>query len=291
MKNKKGIVFTTLAIIILIIASGGIVISMFSAINSPIFMTLSSMACHQNAAIRDVMPLRSFLAPMIFCKLYETPVEIDSQNFAACSELNTKGMNQNNREEYLKQCARIQIDDLTDICWQMGGKGKYTLTPRHKDIEWKITMSNIADASTEAFEYVLARNPVTGPSYKIVDGFYETTTGDKIDLYNPPKYLNSGVLRCFRFTIKPRDLFFEDDSFGNSYIHFNNIDSEAGGDGVKGMQKDEDNKTEINPETAILLNYNYTDEHMCYISMYPDVSGVSRSCIKWTVGLDKYAFI
>lgn len=282
-KSKKG--WSYLASILLSVAAILIVFVVVMSMNTPLSRSISTIACHGNCAARSMVPFKEWMTPLMFCNSHETPIKIDATKFSDCPSLDTSSINQFNKEEYYKQCARIQINELSENCWKMGGKGKYDLTPILSQIKWGLEKKALDDPL--AFTPALA---VIAPVRLLTN---HDEFGD-VDWFEVPKA--SGVLRCFRFQIvKPRGLSFDDHSLGYSNYAYNDIlgtDEKTSGVIMDAIDPDEEGKTEINLKYTALLNYDYVAEDICYISMYADGGGaIARSCNKWSKELDRYAIL
>jgi hypothetical protein len=139
-------------------------------------------------------------APIFMCNQYRTPVDIDANNFRACPDISSfcsKDNFKNNpllKEECWKQCARIQIDKLTDNCWTMAGSGKLNFEDTWLQgitgwISNPYTLG-ITIATGGAGWYVagpLLANALVGAEL-IAAGYFTPGAGEKI-------------LRCYRFRI------------------------------------------------------------------------------------------
>jgi|GEM_PF-3814549 len=127
MRSKKGVtvVLAALAIGIAVLV---VVVFFTLAIAHSISPTLSSLACGANTRIKAASPIIE-LVPLFMCKQYDTPVKIDGTDFTKCSAIDRTICNRDTqgllRDACEQQCIRIQVDELADLCWSVGGNGRY----------------------------------------------------------------------------------------------------------------------------------------------------------------------
>jgi hypothetical protein len=300
MMNKKGSWKYVIGIF-LAIASILIVFVVVMSYDSPLTLNIKAVACHGNAGVRSMVPFKNWISPLMFCKTYETPVKIDATKFSNCPTVDFTHMNSYNREEYYRQCARMQINELADICWRMGGKGHYSLTPIHKSIQWGAEKFVVDTANDPLMIVAFGAGGFLGGGYgagaaALSLNYIRDESGNsdwgKQDFFEAPK--TSGVLRCFRYqVVKPRNLDFTDTSFGFTNYRYNDtlgVNSSEAGRMMAAIRPDpdNDNRTELNLKYSASLNYDYKAGDICYISMYVDGKTMSRDCDKWTRGLDRY---
>lgn len=125
--------------LILICAIIILAIMLFYFFGKEIFSELGARACNSNVAMRGegANTISKYTGgllnvPVLFCGQYQRIEKINAgADFASCQEINKEICNSNTKEplktECEKQCARIQIDKLTDKCWQAGGMGRFNL--------------------------------------------------------------------------------------------------------------------------------------------------------------------
>lgn len=77
--------------------------------------------------------------PIVLANQYKTPYKINAMNYASCPGINrticdnpflfeTPNCDTNCvRKKCVEQCARIQVDNLVELCWGMAGKGEDSL--------------------------------------------------------------------------------------------------------------------------------------------------------------------
>ncbi len=303
MMNKKGdLPSATLGEFIIVVAGGIIVIVFVSAILGFVAPTISGFGCGVNVAVKSAF-LSNTLGivdpPLLLCNQYQAPIKINAADFGACTGIASfcKGAKGTLLDDCYKQCARIQIDKLTDSCWAMGGKGRYDLV----NILDKIT------AGVGALPGIIGTaiaSPVLTPVMAAAIKFYpdapETNKlAEGIRNTLPKKEV---IIRCYRFQIinpgvlpsdKKTPFTIEDLSFGKSQLAYTataggKVQS-LGGSGVAAVNPGEGMLPEMNFDQAVLLEYGMTDaRQVCYIAYYQmekSVGGkqfaVMRSCDSW----------
>ena len=135
MRNKKGIAVNVLVTLIVFLVIFGLVLLILSKTTALLSPTTSGFMCGFNVRIKAAMPpvVREF-TPLSFCTQYNTPIEINAANFRACPGL-ADFCNDNSflnkfpdvRRSCVQQCARIQVDQLTQSCWSLAGEGRLDL--------------------------------------------------------------------------------------------------------------------------------------------------------------------
>jgi hypothetical protein len=276
------------------------------------FPTLGTIGCSANMALYAATVSGSkgvFGAPIFLCGQYREPVKINAADFKACQGIASFCKNAKDlvKDECHKQCARIQIDKLTDTCWAMGGKGrldlKETLASKIGTGEIAAEILSYATANIGAgFAWIgetatVVASTVTGPLTiyavitgdmtlynRLIQGTSFTEARDRIIGLTLPK--KSMILRCNKFQIiNPaldsyyRPFIFEDATWGNSQHYAIQGDicksfglespCYLGGAGVAAAQLDETKSSEIDPYDLWKLKYGFsTPRQVCYISYY-----------------------
>lgn len=248
--NKKALAPQTTGELILVIAGGVVGLIILFAVLSPMFPVVGHIGCGANIAIyASTVELSNHWAgaPIFLCNQYREPVKINAADFGACPGIAgfCKGTKERFvKDECYKQCARIQIDKLTDACWSMGGQGQ-------KDLKgvWYAgigtgviaadVLSNIAANIGAGFAWigetaVVAAGTIFGPVLvyvvitgdmtlynRLAQGTSFTEARDRIRDMTLQK--TSIILRCNKFqVINPaldsygRAFIFEDATWGNS---------------------------------------------------------------------------
>ncbi len=329
-KGKRGIAAETIGELIIVLAACIIILWIVLGISGYLSPTTASVGCGLNLRVAAATLSHStvtgpaglnsvtFLgAPVLMCNQYQQPVDINAANFGACPGIADfcKGAKGDLLEECWQQCARIQIDKLTDVCWTMAGSGKLdfkdTIFAQAKELFTK-TIPSVGKvvAGTTTF-FILG--PIAAEA--INDGVTELTA----EVLTKAK-----VLRCFRYrVVNPvigpdrKNVNYADYSFGRSWAYnlsgssadkictpsTSNLNCSFGGEGVPYIT-DKYNFTSM-PQDAVkivklpplnqkfvfvtdvggYMNYNITDprNQVCYIAYYQSSSGdfVIRSCKAW----------
>lgn len=307
--GKKGMAAKTIGSVILLIAGGIIGFLVFSTLVGTLSPTIAGFGCGLNmridAAVLDnsrVAGKPLFGSPIFICNQYRNPVDISANNFNACPGISDfckdakKGSQL--QVECWKQCARIQIDKLTDSCWTMAGSGRLN----YED-SWLKGFSGLVSNPWALGAIVFTG----GAAYYIAGPFLAGfAIGGEIALGS--YYSGSGqkILKCYRFRIvdpivspidkKPIDYF--DDELGRSWSYgLNSTDLQDprickltkddpicsyGGTGVTYMNELGEIKYKINDKDitvpkddvqfyqGITLNYNISDprNQICYIAYH-----------------------
>ncbi len=134
-KNKKGDITVSVIFLIVLIAGGLLAIFIFAPILAGASPAAAGFSCGLNMRIDAAVIENSrvlgkpvFDAPIFMCGQYKKPIDINANNFKACPSISDFCENAQKgsalQVECWKQCARIQIDKLTDSCWTMAGSGK-----------------------------------------------------------------------------------------------------------------------------------------------------------------------
>ena len=305
----------TLGELILVIAAGIIIIFVLLAVLSALSPTLGSFGCSLNVRIYGAFvgnTSGAITPPIFLCNQYQEPVKINAADFSKCPGLADFCKEPKLPPEILtecyRQCARIQVDKLTDACWQMGGSGKIHL--------WNLGQrfgavgADVARRFTAGFIFTMAV-----VAYWTEIGFF----------YSPHDIENSVnkafgdiistravILKCYKFQIvnpvkdpTGKDINYIDGSFGMDWAYVLNESSAPvqlytkcknskdnpicsyGGLGVTHVREYPfNNKTnlfgetinypssidEYNGQAALFafLNYNASPNQVCYISYYND---------------------
>jgi len=312
--NKKGIAPATIGELILVIAAGIVILWIVLAIVGFVSPTASSVGCGLNIRVRSATLDSSkniIGSPILMCGQYNTPVDINAANFKACpgiADFCTKTKDKNVLLECWKQCARIQINQLTDSCWTMAGSGRL----------------NLKDSYLEKLGGVLS-NPVvlgvvafTGGAAYFIIGPYTAALAVGGELLLGTIFSNGGakILRCYRFRIvnplvfNKQPINYFDNSLGRSWsygLNSTNLMSTKlcqptetnpmcsfGGYGVGYINDLGEAKYKINDKditvptdaqqtyAGSVLTYNITDakSQVCYIAYY-QVNGETKISYKY----------
>ena len=301
--NKKGdLAPSTLGELIIVIASGIIILVIVFGLAGFLAPTIGGFGCGLNVQLKGALlansPLRTLDAPLIFCKQFDKPVAIDAMKFSKCPGLpdfcsTTK--DKDIKSQCVQQCARIQIDKLTDSCWSMGGSGKVDLS----DNLWEKLANAAPGVALSAGAFAVAiLVPPAAPEAVTVGIVAAGATG--ADAFAPTK---AQVIRCYRFqVINPGKLpngqpFTLADAYAGRSQYYNLTKGSCtkspcllGGNGVAAVNPAEGETQEMRNGDRPMLNYNMTDpRQICYMMYYQyQISGgsmqysVARSCNYWT---------
>ncbi|MEM4713986.1 MAG: hypothetical protein QXQ79_00360 [Candidatus Nanoarchaeia archaeon] len=232
--NKKALAPQTLGELILIIAGGIIILFIFLAIAGYISPTLGSFSCGLNVRIFGATQHATegiLTAPIVLCNQYNDVVKINAADFSKCPGIAKICKASNLPDEVLvecyKQCARIQVDALTDSCWSMGGSGRvhlWTFAERFSAAPWE----DIAAAATAITTTVLgiAITPISGPAGVIVAVGSSSVLIAILEKNIKPLSFRAAVLKCYKFQIihpindpKGKPINYFDGSFGRSWVY------------------------------------------------------------------------
>ena len=253
--NKRGMAPETLGEIIIVIA-GCLIITVFVlSFLSFLAPTLSSFACGVNvgAYASVVSSSKGTLdAPIIMCNQYREPVKINAADFKACQGIAPfcKDAKDEIRDECYRQCARIQVDALTDACWAMGGKGDKDLRgPFWKNLSETVGAvvgeiaghigAALATASHTIAAAGIVATPYVNTAVKILSPNIYSGAIAELSISSAAKYYDANqqkiaetlapkrqiVLKCSRFQIvnpartsakPPQPFTLEDNSLGHS---------------------------------------------------------------------------
>jgi len=317
--NKKGMDTTTFIGLVVTLAAVVVILSFFINYSGRMVPALSGYSCGLNmridAAVLDNSKIlgKSLIgAPIIMCNQWKKPVDIDAMNFDACPGIASFCDKPTGKlqEECWKQCARIQIDKLTDNCWSMAGSGKLDFTDT-----W---LQGFVGTISDPFKLgsIILTGGVgwyLGGAFigKLIivggivgDSYFYGGTGEK-------------VLRCYRFRITnpivsridKKPINYVDDSLGRSWAYGLNTTNlndpkyckpsvenpmcSFGGTGVSNINElgeitykisDKDIAVPTNDEellTGRVLDYNISDprNQICYITYHQANEGPK---IGWT---------
>ncbi|MGB9675344.1 MAG: hypothetical protein ACPLYW_01960 [Candidatus Nanoarchaeia archaeon] len=326
--NKGSIAPQTLGELIILIAGGLIVIFILLAVLGGISPVLGSFGCALNVRIFGafVSATSGLMTPPIFlCNQYNEPVKINAADFSKCPDLADfckKEKDPAILTECYRQCARIQVDKLTDACWMMGGSGKVHL--------W--TFGATAGANWQTFSAIFS-----GSVNVVGCSFFGWIPKDCVFLQNywlqRAVSSRATVLKCFKFQItnpvidpNGKQIQYEDASLGRSWIYTldnselckrykteENPICSYGGTGVSYVNelgpgsgrvnlfgkelKYPSNEDEFRQNARYgFLNYNATPRQVCYIAYYNDGGAddfkyVIRSCSSWGAGAGWVKFL
>jgi hypothetical protein len=321
--NKKGIAQATLAELILVIAAIVIALVFVMTIVGFINPAVGGLGCGLNIRVYSatVQATGEIIgAPILMCNQYREPIEINAADFNACQGLaefcfsKVAEDDPNIRSQCIQQCARIQIDALTDTCWSMGGSGRLNLQGTiWKQIgDWVASLGDMQTYFETFFKAGLAAvrvspfvlgGPVMGAyGYSSVDAAvsdFERSVDDIV-----PK--KAQILRCNRFQVtnpailpNRQPFTLQESTFG--ITKFNALDAEScaklgrrecplGGRGVKAANPEPGFERELSLKQAYMLNYNIAEpRQICYMAYYEyeTFSGAlryspARTCDYWT---------
>ncbi|MCX6774773.1 MAG: hypothetical protein NTY99_01640, partial [DPANN group archaeon] len=136
-------------------------------------------------------------APILMCNQYQTPVDINAANFKSCTGISDfcKSAKGDALVECWKQCARIQIDQLTNICWTMAGSGrldfKDTVFDKAVEIAQKPT-TWVAYGGAATVGFLLAGPLGAKVGLTVVEAGYTWEVGHE---------KKAKILRCFRYRV------------------------------------------------------------------------------------------
>jgi len=322
MKSKKGVALTIVFVLIMgiVMTLGGL--ALFFGIVGFLGDTIQDSLCGLNIRLEGSIPKKILTRPLIACKQYQEPIEIDARDLKDCPGIASVCRNPDTdelQEACDAQCARIQIDILTDRCWDLAGRGKKDISGLAAkfldaasgltEINTLIAVSKVAynenlaiiEEAVEFGVYVETEGQID-PEIPIAETF-ETELSEQ-DIEALKRVDNMGLLRCYRFTItrplrsevnRLNDFTFQDKTFGQSWIYG------LGGEGVEAISiynkkiKVEDRDFtdyEIDKNLWYLLNYEYNQrQDICYISYLDGAKAVSRSCVTWVDNSEGYRFL
>lgn len=331
--NKKGTKFVpdTMGGLIATIAGCIVVLIVVIAIYVyAISPNSTSIGCGLNTRVRSatIGTSAGFLpAPILMCSQYNNPVNINAADFNACSGIadfckTTK--DKNILYTCYQQCARIQVDKLTDSCWTMAGSGRLNLWS-----SWD-RLGKITDDIINSLKLAWDTNAALfklNPQYLVTSvtlGWQNPLDAVKSDI-DALFAQKAAILRCFRFQIvnpviipgtKQQAQYF-DLTFGRSWAYNitdpkvckpseNNPICSLGGSGVKYINEIGDikfklfgiditiPKEEAQLAAGAFLQYNMAPKQICYISYYEYEYGVKRtviSCNSWAAYTGSFLLI
>jgi len=250
---------------------------------------LKDFVCATNVKIATAIGIL-VTPPLWTCRQYEEPIEIDAMDLDNCpgiAEICEDPPDLQTKEDCYKQCARIQIDQLTDRCFYLVNEGRKPLAG-YAELAVHAVLT-----AFKGVEIILQSD------YQLLD---EATDIVGVDLGSEFTYEDAvedaqaaqvyGLFRCFRFKIiRPRrslvdpskDFAFEDSRFGNSWTYG------YGGEGVtpvsifKKLETKEIDDYKIDRSYWHLLNYEYPKaDEVCYISYQDPVKAIERHCGAWS---------
>jgi hypothetical protein len=329
--SKRGLAAQTIVVLIIAIAAGIVVLLLVSTLAGYLSPETAVFSCGLNVRMRSAAIHSTFgviPAPLVMCNQYNTPVNINAADFKKCPEIAdfcskidsfSLSSQEKNSVKYqcYQQCARIQINNLVDSCWEMAGSGHaelWSLWDRLQRVEESVV--NALKAEWDFITLPFKFNPLY---YYFVSDPIKELKKDVGNLFEQ----KAAILRCYRFQIinpvtipgsKQQLANYYDFTFGRSWAYNitnpkvckpskeNNICS-FGGQGVKYINEmyinetGEGNKFNVSgQEVAIpkdwsqlvpgeFLVYNTTAKQICYIAYYQFEKGEKRtiiSCDSWT---------
>jgi len=317
--NKKGMGMGTIIIILVAVVTLAIIVPWVINFFGGVMPAISGYSCGLNTRIdAAVLDNSKFLgkpllgAPIILCNQWRTPININAGgDYKACPEIASFCHKSTGKlqEECWKQCARMQIDKLTDNCWAMAGSGKLDFTD-----SW---LQGFTSLISDPFKlglviftggvgwYVggplIAKLAIAGGV--IGETYFYGGTGEKI-------------LRCYRFRIvnpivneDNKPINYGDDSLGRSWAYGLNSTNlgdlkycrptvenpmcSFGGEGVSNINELGEIKYKVNGKditvptddtqllTGKVLDYDIPDprNQICYITYHQANEGPK---IEWT---------
>ncbi|MEM2873912.1 MAG: hypothetical protein QW063_00430 [Candidatus Nanoarchaeia archaeon] len=318
--DKKGkLVAETLPIIAITILGGIIIISFILIFAGYIKPELGSFGCSLNIRIYSAMLGGSgglLSTPIFMCNQYREPIEINAGKWSDCPGIADFCKKETSKEvlaQCYRQCARIQIDKLTESCWSMGGSGTLSLWSAWDRIgAFTYNVGKFLDATVKAIELEAAY----GANYFLL-GLPELTGITNIKELNykilsdtrQMEAKKSAILRCYKFQIvnpgrlpvPPEQNFFYDWSYGRSWSYNLNATNPElcrkyataedkicsyGGDGVSYLNQNITSINDLEADMSLYLNYIAEPRQVCYIAYYQEEGGrnyVIRSCEHWSV--------
>jgi len=334
--NKRGIANWTLTELILVILAIIIGIAFLLTVVSFINPTIGGHACGLNLRVFSATTGATgqiIGAPILMCNQYREPVTINAADFRACpdlADLCSLDRAKEDKEIYsqcIQQCARLQIDALTDSCWGVGGKGQLDLRGTVWDklgrVDWfdaGTYFDSLIKAQVVAlqFESWTAENVLKSYGFDTgaqgVDAAIDEFSNfyvSKLDAAIPRK---SVIVRCNRFQIvnpailpNKRPFTLSDNTFGKTQANelspelcskLGRRDCLLSTTGVKAVNPEPGFEQEVSLIDAHRLNYNITEpRQVCYVAYYQYegaisgniISSPARTCEYWTAYSEKSA--
>jgi hypothetical protein len=307
-RGKKGVTFpaTTIGEVIAVVAMGIIILIFVIGMAGFIAPTIGGFGCGVNTQLKAaVLEHSKFLggslldAPLVMCKQYREPVKIDALKDSACPGLASwcKGATDKEvKSQCIQQCARIQIDRLTDSCWSLGGSGRLDLTGT---IWGKLAQATIDVAATVGIFTVSIVIPPAGVALVVAEIGGVAALQTAADITAPRR---AQVVRCYRFQVvspgrlpNGQPFTLEDKTCGyDQYLELTSGTCPKSpcilnGTGVAAVNPSAGENPQMRVEDCFKLKYNMTEpRQVCYIMYYEyeDKDGklqhsVARSCAFW----------